>query len=258
MEHRNLKDLTEAGFSLLELVIAIAVILVLTIGGLIGYGNYQDNARQAMVESAADQARTGGVVYESNHNTERTAEDAVEAYNSSSKVESVHVELDRSESGCLTFTGTYKNHNNKAVRTYNCSGGDGGTTTPPAEDGAFIRLANACSYDKGVLGVGAKVIVNWEVPKDYKVENVMLQVSTSGLGSELKSMDGFNLAENTESNDDGSYTTKVPTNRLGGLLGLGSELEIALSVQDKDGMKSVSVATNAGLLGGIEANCRAL
>jgi len=43
----------DSGFSLLELVVSIAIVLVLTVGGLIGYSVISKNAKQASVESAA-------------------------------------------------------------------------------------------------------------------------------------------------------------------------------------------------------------
>jgi len=47
------ENLNEKGFSLIELVIAIGIILVLSVGGLIGYSAISKNAKQAAVESAA-------------------------------------------------------------------------------------------------------------------------------------------------------------------------------------------------------------
>lgn len=48
----------ENGFSLLELVVAIGILLVLTVGGLIGYAQITDNARGAAQESAASEIAT--------------------------------------------------------------------------------------------------------------------------------------------------------------------------------------------------------
>lgn len=50
---KKLNKKNNAGFSLLELVVAIGILLVLTVGGLIGYSAISNNAKQAAVERAA-------------------------------------------------------------------------------------------------------------------------------------------------------------------------------------------------------------
>ncbi|MCS4592328.1 hypothetical protein KTJ89_04915 [Brevibacterium sediminis] len=121
-------------------------------------------------------------------------------------------------------------------------------------------LTGNCQFRPGILGIGASVRVFWKPPAGYSLSNIIVTASTSGLGSVLAPITGFNLTSNTTSNSDGSYTTDVPTNLLGGLLGLGSELEIAFQAKHASGWvsTSASVASNAGLLGGIGGNCRNL
>lgn len=50
---KRLSQKNENGFSLLELVVSIGILLVLTVGGLIGYGAITTNAKKAAVENAA-------------------------------------------------------------------------------------------------------------------------------------------------------------------------------------------------------------
>ncbi|WP_413336476.1 hypothetical protein ACH82I_07215 [Brevibacterium sp. GP-SGM9] len=121
-------------------------------------------------------------------------------------------------------------------------------------------MTKTCVFQPGVLGVGARVRIFWKPPAGYQLGDIVVTASTSGLGSVLAPITGFSLASNTTSNGDGSYTTAVPTNLLGGLLGLGSELEIAFQVKHASGWLSVpaSVASNAGLLAGLGGNCRNL
>lgn len=142
-----------------------------------------------------------------------------------------------------------------------------GWTDSKASKGAFTAgkvpapvLTGECQFRPGVLGLGARVRVFWKPPTGYPLSNIVVTASTSGLGSVLSPITGFNLTSNTTSNSDGSYTTDVPTNLLGGLLGLGSELEIAFQAKHASGWvsTSASVASNAGLLGGIGGNCRNL
>lgn len=120
-------------------------------------------------------------------------------------------------------------------------------------------LTAPCQFRPGLLGLGAHVRIFWSLPEGYTLDDVEVHASTSGLGSVLAPLTGFNLSGNTVTTGQG-YQTDVPTNLLGGLLGLGSELEIAIVVRDGPwtSLDAASVASNAGLLGGIGGNCRNL
>jgi len=52
------KSFHEDGFSLLELVVAVGILLVLTVGGLLAYNGITNNARQASVNNIADEIYT--------------------------------------------------------------------------------------------------------------------------------------------------------------------------------------------------------
>lgn len=121
-------------------------------------------------------------------------------------------------------------------------------------------LTNDCEFRPGLLGLGARVRIFWQLPEGYELDDIVVEASTRGLGSVLAPLTGFSLRSNTTEIGDRTYRTDVPTNLLGGLLGLGSELEIALSVEHESGWQSetASVASNAGLIGGIGGNCRNL
>ncbi|GAA1489134.1 hypothetical protein [Brachybacterium sacelli] len=121
-------------------------------------------------------------------------------------------------------------------------------------------LTQECDFEPGLLGLRARVEIFWALPEGYTVDDVQVQASTSGLGSVLAPLTGFSVQGSTVTLPDGSFRTDVPANLLGGLLGLGSELEIALVVQDDSGWDSqpVSIASNAGLIGGIGGSCRNL
>ena len=122
------------------------------------------------------------------------------------------------------------------------------------------ELTRECQFRPGLLGIGARVRIYWKLPDGYQLDDIVVKASTSGLGSVLAPLTGFSLSGNTTSNGDGTYTTDVPANLLGGLLGLGSELEIAFVVEHESGWQSdtAAVASNAGLLAGIGGNCRNL
>jgi predicted ribosomally synthesized peptide with SipW-like signal peptide len=113
-------------------------------------------------------------------------------------------------------------------------------------------LTRACTYYPGLLGIGAQVRIYWALPEGYTLDDIEVSASTSGLGSVLAPLTGFSLRGNTTRQADGSYRTD-------GLLGLGSELEIALTVTTEHWQSGrAAVASNAGLLAGIGGNCRNL
>lgn len=140
--------------------------------------------------------------------------------------------------------------------TWNSTAHATGEITAGTVPAAHLRAE--CRYRPGLLGVGARVEVYWAAPSGYTVADAEIHASTSGLGSVLAPLTGFSLSGNTSGSPD-NYTTEVPTNLLGGLLGLGSELEIAILITDGSWTSdSVSIATNAGLIGGIGGSCRNL
>lgn len=70
------RELSEEGFSLLELVVAIGILLVLTVGGLIGYSAITNNAKDAAVQSASSEIATSAAVKEANGDTDTGAMEA--------------------------------------------------------------------------------------------------------------------------------------------------------------------------------------
>lgn len=71
----------EAGFSLLELVVAVGILLVLTVGGLLAYNGITENARKAAVESAASEVFTAASAYEADNEVGTTATQAAKEWN---------------------------------------------------------------------------------------------------------------------------------------------------------------------------------
>ena len=118
-------------------------------------------------------------------------------------------------------------------------------------------LTKRCEFKPGLLGVGARVLIHWSAPEGYALGDVVIEGATTGLGAILSPITGFNLYSSTQENPDGTYTTTIPANLLGGLLGFGTELNIALSVEHDSGWHSerVSVIANAGLVAGVGGRC---
>lgn len=78
----------DAGFSLLELVVAVGILLVLTVGGLLAYNGITDNARTAAVESAASEVYTSAAAYEADNQTDTVASDAGTEWTGTAKADS--------------------------------------------------------------------------------------------------------------------------------------------------------------------------
>lgn len=72
------KNFDEQGFSLLELVVAVGILLVLTVGGLLAYSSITDNARQASVNNLADEIYTVVAANLSDTDSTTTIESAME------------------------------------------------------------------------------------------------------------------------------------------------------------------------------------
>ena len=75
------------GFSLLELVVAVGILLVLTVGGLLAYSGITDNARNAAVQSAASEVYTSASAYEADNLSSTVASDAGDEWTASAKTD---------------------------------------------------------------------------------------------------------------------------------------------------------------------------
>lgn len=75
----------EEGFSLLELVVAVGILLVLTVGGILAYNGITNNAKKAATESAASQVLTAALAYENDADPKTDANQAAWEYNKSAE-----------------------------------------------------------------------------------------------------------------------------------------------------------------------------
>lgn len=82
----NKKTKTDDGFSLLELVVAVGILLVLTVGGLLAYNGIINSARQAAVENAAETVYNQAMIYKTDNNSNTTIQTAVDNWNESAGV----------------------------------------------------------------------------------------------------------------------------------------------------------------------------
>lgn len=85
---KNIAERAEDGFSLLELVVAVGILLVLTVGGLLAYNGITDNARTAAVDSAASEVYTSAAAYEADSSELTSASDAGDEWTATAKTDS--------------------------------------------------------------------------------------------------------------------------------------------------------------------------
>lgn len=74
----------ERGFSLIDVVITVAVIVALSVGGFITYNGIVDNTKQGAVDYAASNTYKAALAYESDGMDGTDACSAVDEYNTSS------------------------------------------------------------------------------------------------------------------------------------------------------------------------------
>lgn len=74
----------EKGFSLIDVVITVAVIVALSVGGFVTYNGIVDNAKQGAVDYAASNTYKAALAYESDGNDDTSACSAIDEYNTSS------------------------------------------------------------------------------------------------------------------------------------------------------------------------------
>lgn len=134
---RFVKRDDESGFSLLELVVAIGIILILTVGGLIGYGAVRENAKEAASEKAASDVMTAAMVYDHDLDSNGSeVEDAGNVWNDSAKDSTIVAEskvVTENGQNCIRVTATHRD-GYVAERTGGCEtpAGSGGNETVDA------------------------------------------------------------------------------------------------------------------------------
>lgn len=171
-----LKQKGEGGFSLLELVVGVGVVLVLTVGGVLGYNGITDQARQAAVDKAASEAFTAAQAYRLDNQASTVAKDVEGEWNGTKKGDSMNLVVDDTAT-CLRVTATHEK-GQEAVRQEgsDCGGTgseNGGNTENPGGN-------DACSVD--CVGIGAAfagslnfsntggIAASEQLSKDYDVE----------------------------------------------------------------------------------------
>jgi len=76
----------DSGFSLLELVVSVGVLLTLTVGGLLAYNGIINSARQAAVNNAAETVYNRAMIYKTDDKPGTTIQKAVDEWNEASGI----------------------------------------------------------------------------------------------------------------------------------------------------------------------------
>jgi surface protein len=83
--HRLKQSRARSGFSMLEAVVVVGVLLALAVGGFLAYGQITTNAKIAKVKSAASEIYTAALVNQIDGDPRTKAEDVIETYNNSNE-----------------------------------------------------------------------------------------------------------------------------------------------------------------------------
>ena len=75
----------EGGFSLIDVVVTVAIIVALSVGGFVAYGSLVSNAKQGAVDYAASNVYRSAVVYENDGIDKTNACSAIDEYNGNSE-----------------------------------------------------------------------------------------------------------------------------------------------------------------------------
>lgn len=118
------KNRNEDGFSLIDVVVTVAIIVALSVGGFIAYNGIVGNAQQAAVDGAADQVYTAAMVAynsgDADADLERKVNDLVSAYNETedgkARTITVSANFDNVEGDEFTITATDSAHGKTATR----------------------------------------------------------------------------------------------------------------------------------------------
>ena len=141
-----IREVDENGFSLLELVVAVGILLTLSVGGMIAYVGVTKNAREAAVAAAASEVLTAAVAYDLDNEADTEPTDAETEWNETSKKDAsgnaqIVVSVDDSVANCMKVTATHDKGESATRQTgTGCvvdgesDGGNGGSTTPGGDD----------------------------------------------------------------------------------------------------------------------------
>lgn len=128
----------EDGFSLLELVVAVGIVLVLSIAGFVGYGAITASARAAAVESAAEKTYKAAIAAEASEGSWGSIEKVRDDWNDSQ--EQTSVEITRDDDGQLCVSASFDGRDDvqpawRGVSNSDCGEQSSGVVVPAPDEG---------------------------------------------------------------------------------------------------------------------------
>jgi surface protein len=158
----------ENGFSLLEMVVAMGILIVLVIGGILFYRGMNQNSKDAAVAQAAKSVYTGAVANQSDNDGSTTAKSAAEEYNSSQKEKitvdgeersMIHTTVEEFPDGGLKVTAVYGD--DEAEHIIDTSkGGDPNNPGTPGGENPITNKVSTFTYRCDVDTTGRLPIAN--------------------------------------------------------------------------------------------------
>lgn len=129
----------ETGFSMLEAVVVVGVLLALAVSGFFSYGAITENAKIAKVKSAASEIHTGVLVASSDGDASTQPQNVIDNWNGST--DAIFVEIlkpttgESSSNGDFCIQATNKQNSKITAKTGACVGVTGGTLVDTDGDG---------------------------------------------------------------------------------------------------------------------------
>jgi len=162
-------DLNQDGFSLLELVIAVGILLILSVGGVSAYGSMQDNADDAALDQAAQMVYDAAVAYDVDDNDRTTYKQAKDDYDrskskgsdgkSNAGTREITITIDKDETtGVITVTASMGDKSKTIAPSNGTNPGEtpdpgDGTTLPPIQDALTSFTLRCDSTTSGLMPV---------------------------------------------------------------------------------------------------------
>lgn len=156
----------ETGFSMLEAVVVVGVLLALAVAGFFTYGPIAENAKRAKVKSAASEIHTGVLVASIDDDSATTPQNVIDGWNAST--DKIRVEIispaagEVSANGDFCVSATHKENPLITAREGSCAGvtdgpppgddsGGGGTPPIPASKCASMTVVDELTCWHAIL-----------------------------------------------------------------------------------------------------------
>lgn len=197
----------EDGFSLLELVVAVGILLVLTTGGLLAYSGITKNARVSSTQAAASDVLTVAITYDNEGKNYKKAEE--EWMNSANKDNKdnpiVNVSSSKDDNGEICVVAEMKDYNIKSNKGVGCEVPENNNNIKYANKWVNIELVVDIERPD-LAGDSVDVIV--EVEGEI-VDSYFANIDDKGNNSQL----AYNYVQLDENGNTPNHIVKITTSK---------------------------------------------